>query len=77
MSKKGKQRILFELKVLTGLILTEVFAKIAYAERGYVACGGEWLTLPLVFMLTKILMNVSNVIRYLFKTEGGYGSDED
>ena len=36
------------LWIIAGLILTEVFVKMAYAERGYVAYGGEWLTLPLV-----------------------------
>lgn len=33
-----------------GFILTAIFVLIAYEERGYVAIGGEWLTLPILFM---------------------------
>ena len=65
------------LCIVVGLILTEVFVKMAYAERGYVAYGGEWLTLPLVLMLVEVSRCVGDVVRYLFGTEGGYGSDED
>ena len=65
------------LCITAGLILTEVFVKKAYAERGYVAYGGEWLTLPLVLMLVEVSRCVGDVVRYLFGTEGSYGSDED
>ena len=65
------------LWIVVGLILTEVFVKMAYAERGYVAYGGEWLTLPLVLMLVEVSRCVGDVVRYLFGTEGSYGSDED
>ena len=65
------------LWIVVGLILTEVFVKMAYAERGYVAYGGEWLTLPLVLMLVEGSRGVGDVVRYLFGTEDGYGSDED
>lgn len=65
------------LWIIAGLILTEVFVKMAYAERGYVAYGGEWMTLPLVLMLAEVSRRVGDVVRYLFGTEGGYGSDED
>lgn len=65
------------LWIVVGLILTEVFVKMAYAEREYVAYGGEWLTLPLVLMLVEVSRCVGDVVRYLFGTEGGYGSDED
>lgn len=59
---------------VTGLILTGVFVNVAYAERGYLAYGGEWLTLPLMIMLADISRCVSDVVRYLFGTEGGYWS---
>ncbi len=65
------------LWIVAGLILTEVFVKMAYAERGCVAYGGEWLTLPLALMLAEVSRRVGNVVRYLFGTESGYGSDED
>ena len=65
------------LWIIAGLILTEVFVEMAYAERGYVAYGGEWLTLPLVLMLVEVSRCVGDVASYLFVTEGGYGSDED
>ena len=60
------------LWIVAGLILTEVFVKMAYAERGYVAYGGEWLTLPLVLMLVEVSRRMGD-----FGTEDGYGSDED
>lgn len=65
------------LWIIAGLILTEVFVKMAYEERGYVAYGGEWLTLPLVLMLAEVSRCVGDVVRYLFGAEDGYGSDED
>lgn len=65
------------LWIVAGLILTEIFVKMAYAERGYVAYGGEWLTLPLALMLAEVSRCAGDVVRDLFGTEGGYGSDED
>lgn len=65
------------LWIVVGLMLTEVFVKMAYVERGYVAYGGEWLTLPLVLMLVQVSRCVGDVVRDLFGTKGGYGSDED
>ncbi len=64
------------LWIVTGLILTEVAVKSAYATRGYLAYGGEWLTLPLVLMLAEAARSVGDVIRFLFE-EDGYGSDGD
>lgn len=55
--------------IVVGLILTEVAVKAAYAERGYVAYGGEWLTLPLVLMLAEMARNVGDALRYLLETE--------
>ena len=65
------------LWIVAGLILTEVFVEMAYVKRGYLAYGGEWLTLPLVLMLVEVSRRVGEVVRYLFETESGYGSDED
>lgn len=65
------------LLIIVGLILTEVFVKMAYVERGYVAYGGEWLTLPLVLILAEVSRSVSDVVMYLFEAEDGYGPDED
>lgn len=56
--------------MVIGLVLTEVFVKAAYAERGYLAYGGEWLTLPLILMLIETVRNIENVVRYLFGMEG-------
>lgn len=58
--------------IIVGLILTEVAVKAACAERGYVAYGGEWLTLPLVLMLVETARNVADVLRYLFGMEESY-----
>ena len=42
----------------TGLILTRKAVEFAYAERGYVAFGGEWLVLPVMMMLVHIVRDV-------------------
>ncbi|MDE6951992.1 MAG: hypothetical protein K2P64_13915 [Lachnospiraceae bacterium] len=65
------------LWIVIGLILTEVAVKSAYATRGYLAYGGEWLTLPLMLMLAETVRSVGGVIRFLFGKEGDYGSDGD
>lgn len=58
--------------IIVGLVLTEVAVKEAYAERGYVAYGGEWLTLPLVLMLVETARKVADALRYLFEMEESY-----
>lgn len=63
--------------IVIGLILTEAAVKAAYAERGYVAYGGEWLTLPLVLMLVAIARNIGDAVIYLLGTEDEYESDGD
>lgn len=65
------------LWIVAGLILTEVSVKSAYAARGYLAYGGEWLTLPLILMLAEAARSVGDVIRFLFGKEDGYGADGD
>lgn len=57
------------LWITVGLILTEVFAKMAYAERGYMAFGGEYLTLPILLMLVEMSRNAGSLIRDMFGTE--------
>ena len=49
--------------IVAGLVLTEVFVKVAYAERGYVAYGGEWLTLPFILMIVETVRNVGGTVR--------------
>ncbi len=50
----------------TGMILTWKAVEFAYAERGYAAFGGEWLVLPVMFMLVCMARNVR---RSLFATD--------
>lgn len=52
--------------LVTGLILTRKAVEFAYAERRYVAFGGEWLVLPVMLMLAHI---VRSVRRSLFSTD--------
>ena len=81
MSRKSKRKPRYIsrnlLWVIAGLVLTVIFVRMAYSERGYVAYGGEWLTLPLVLMLEEVSKCVSDAVRYLFGTEDGYGPDEN
>ena len=63
--------------IITGLIFTGVFANVAYAERGYLAYGGEWLTLPLILMLVEMARNVEELAKSLSGTEDDYESERD
>lgn len=65
------------LWIATGILLTGVSVKLAYAERGYVAYGGEWLTLPLLLMLVEMARNATDIIRFLFETEEDYEPKRD
>lgn len=65
------------LWIIAGLLLTVVSVRMAYAERGYIAYGGEYLTLPLVLMIVEVFRSVCGAIGCLFGKGDGYGSDED
>lgn len=60
-----------------GLILTVISVILAYDKRGYLAYGGEWLTLPLVLMALNMARNIGRIVRYLFGLEDDYGADGD
>lgn len=45
--------------LVAGLILTRKAVEFAYAERGYVAFGGEWFVLPLMLMLVYTVRHVN------------------
>lgn len=63
--------------IVAGLILTEVSVKAAYAERGYIAYGGEWLTLPVVLMAVEMVRNIGKTVVYLLGMEDGYEPSRD
>lgn len=63
--------------IVTGLILTEVSVKIAYAERGYIAYGGEWLIFPLVLMIVEMVRSIGKTVWYLLRTEDDYEPTRD
>lgn len=50
----------------TGMILTRKAVEFAYAERGYVAFGGEWLILPVIML---IVCMVRDAKRSLYATD--------
>lgn len=55
--------------LMTGLILTRKAIEFAYAERGYVAFGGEWLVLPVMMMLVHMVRDVRSSIFATFGEE--------
>lgn len=63
--------------IATGLILTEASVKIAYAERGYIAYGGEWLIFPLVLMTVEMVRSIGKTVWYLLRTEADYEPTRD
>lgn len=58
--------------IVAGLVLTKVAVEMAYADRGYIAYGGEWVTLPLVLMTVEMARTLGDILRYLFGTEEDY-----
>ena len=55
MKKMEKYIVRNWIWLVTGLILTRKAVEFAYAERGCVAFGGEWLVLPVMMMLVHIV----------------------
>ncbi|MDO4305722.1 MAG: hypothetical protein Q4C77_02730 [Eubacteriales bacterium] len=43
----------------SGCILTGIAIRIAYAERGYMAFGSEWLIIPVAFAIERFARNKS------------------
>lgn len=39
------------LWLVIGIVITRNAVEFAYAERGYVAVGSEWLVLPMILLL--------------------------
>lgn len=63
------------LWIIVDLVLTVISVRLAYAERGYVAYGGEYLTLPLVLMEVEVVQKVVSEARYLLGMEDDNGLD--
>ena len=49
-----------------GLILTAKAVESAYIQRGYIAYGGEWLTLPLIFLVKILIADIKEAILDVF-----------
>ena len=49
-----------------GLILTAKAVEAAYVQRGYIAYGGEWLTLPLIFLVKILIADIKEAILDVF-----------
>ena len=69
MKKMEKYIVRNWIWLATGLILTRKAIEFAYAERGYVAFGGEWLVLPVMMMLVHTVRNVRSSIFAAFGEE--------
>ena len=59
--------------LVAGLILTRKAVEFAYAERGYVAFGGEWLVLPVMMLLVHLAGNVRSRLLATFGEEADAG----
>ena len=55
--------------ITLGIILTRFAVQCAYRERGYMACGGEWLVLPVLLMTVSMARNASGVVMMIFEGE--------
>lgn len=42
------------LVLTVGITLTGLAVRFAYLERGYIACGGEWMTLTAIWVLRNL-----------------------
>lgn len=74
MEKMEKYIVRNWIWLLAGLILTRKSVEFAYAERGYVAFGGEWLVLPVLMMLVHMIRTVRSS---LFATYGEEVNTDD
>lgn len=54
------------LWIAAGIILTEVSVEAAYEQRGYLAYGGEYLTLPLLLMAVEFARETLDILKMLF-----------
>ncbi len=55
------------LLLTAGLILTAICVRVAYQERGYIAFGGEWLIIPLLFIVKGIIKStIMSVMEDIF-----------
>ena len=48
--------------IVAGIALTALAVKQAYATRGYIAYGGEWLVLPLLMIITLMIEEAKRAI---------------
>ena len=69
MKKMEKYIVRNWIWLVTGLILTRKAVEFAYAERGCVAFGGEWLVLPVMMMLVHIVRDVRSSLFATFGEE--------
>lgn len=69
MKKMEKYIVRNWIWLVTGLILTRKAVEFAYAERGCVAFGGEWLVLPVMMMLVHIVRDVRSSLFATFREE--------
>lgn len=65
------------LLIVAGLVLTGIFVKAAYAERGYAAYGGEWLTLPIILIGSEVFGRFIDLVKCLPGTEDSHEPDRD
>lgn len=52
-----------------GLVLTAKAVEVAYIQRGYIAYGGEWLTIPLIFLAKTLVIDIKEAILDAFLYE--------
>ncbi len=56
------------LLLTVGLMLTAVCVRLAYQERGYIAFGGEWLIIPLLFIVKGIIkLTIMSMMEDIFE----------
>lgn len=41
-----------------GFLLTALFVRMAYNERGFIAFGSEWLAIPFLFVARKLIQDI-------------------
>lgn len=61
--------------LVIGLILTRKAVEYAYAERGYVTFGGEWLVLPVILLAVHMVREVRrDLFTFLEEVDADDGS---
>lgn len=73
--KKVNITVFFGILIVS-ILMQHHAVKIAYLERGRFEIGGEWLTIPLIFLAWYFLVEITEFFGVVKRYGGANGSDK-